>query len=133
MVLATARDLQSRVSESDAIGFELHRLDKRCCRYRIWSISDQQQVDRTEPIVSSSASPRYSSVAANTFQSALRKVDHWVRLPRSSANFPRQGMKRIKKRYSEEQIIGLLQVGEAAIAVNDLCSKHGFAEAKFAT
>jgi putative transposase len=35
----------------------------------------------------------------------------------------------MKKRYSEEQIIGFLRDGEAGIAVKDLCRKHGFSEA----
>ena len=37
----------------------------------------------------------------------------------------------MKKRYSEEQIIGFLRDGEAGIAVKDLCRKHGFAEASY--
>ena len=35
----------------------------------------------------------------------------------------------MKKRYTEEQIIGFLRDGEAGIAVKDLCRKHGFSEA----
>ena len=37
----------------------------------------------------------------------------------------------MKKRYSEEQIIGFLRDGEAGIAVKDLCRKHGFSEASY--
>jgi putative transposase len=37
----------------------------------------------------------------------------------------------MKKRYSEEQIIGSLRDGEAGIAVKDLCRKHGFSEASY--
>jgi hypothetical protein len=35
----------------------------------------------------------------------------------------------VKKRFSEEQIIGFLGEAEAGIAVKDLCRKHGFSEA----
>jgi len=37
----------------------------------------------------------------------------------------------MKKRYSEEQIIGFLRDGEAGIAVKDLCRQHGFSEASY--
>ncbi len=37
----------------------------------------------------------------------------------------------MKKRYSEEQIIGFLRDGAAGIAGKDLCRKHGFAEASY--
>ena len=37
----------------------------------------------------------------------------------------------MKKRYSEEQIIGFLRDGEAGIAVKELCRKHGFLEASY--
>ncbi len=37
----------------------------------------------------------------------------------------------MKKRYSEEQIIGFLRDGEAGIVVKDLCRKHGFSEASY--
>jgi putative transposase len=37
----------------------------------------------------------------------------------------------MKKRYSEEQIIGFLRDGEAGVAVKDLCRKHGFSEASY--
>jgi putative transposase len=37
----------------------------------------------------------------------------------------------MKKRYSEEQIIGFLRDGEGGIAVKDLCRKHGFSEASY--
>jgi putative transposase len=37
----------------------------------------------------------------------------------------------MKKRYSEEQIIGFLRDGEAGIRVKDLCRKHGFSEGSY--
>lgn len=37
----------------------------------------------------------------------------------------------MKKRFSGEQIIGFLRDGEAAIAVKDLCRKHGFSAASY--
>ena len=42
-----------------------------------------------------------------------------------------EGIGRMKKRYSEEQIIGFLRDREAGIAVKDLCRKHGFSEASY--
>ena len=36
-----------------------------------------------------------------------------------------------KKRYSEEQIIGILRDAEAGMAVKDVCRKHGVSEASF--
>ena len=35
----------------------------------------------------------------------------------------------MKKRYSEEQIIGLLREADAGIPVKALCRRHGFSEA----
>jgi putative transposase len=35
----------------------------------------------------------------------------------------------VKKRFSEEQIIGFLREAEAGMPVKDLCRKHGFSEA----
>ena len=35
----------------------------------------------------------------------------------------------MKKRYSEEQIIGFLREAESGIKVKDLCRRHGFSEA----
>jgi hypothetical protein len=32
----------------------------------------------------------------------------------------------VKKRFSEEQIIGFLREAEAGMPVKDLCRKHGF-------
>jgi putative transposase len=32
----------------------------------------------------------------------------------------------MKKRFSEEQIIGFLREAEAGLAVKDLCRRHGF-------
>lgn len=37
----------------------------------------------------------------------------------------------VKKRYSEEQIIGFLREAEAGVAVKDLCRRHGFSEASY--
>ena len=37
----------------------------------------------------------------------------------------------MKKRYSEEQIIGFLREADAGIAVKDLCRRHGFSEASY--
>ena len=32
----------------------------------------------------------------------------------------------MKKRYSEEQIIGFLKEAESGVTVKDLCRRHGF-------
>jgi putative transposase len=37
----------------------------------------------------------------------------------------------MKKRYSEEQIIGFLREADAGIGVKDLCRRHGFSEASY--
>ena len=37
----------------------------------------------------------------------------------------------MKKRFSEEQIIGFLRETEAGLAVKDLCRRHGFSEASY--
>lgn len=37
----------------------------------------------------------------------------------------------VKKRFSEEQIIGLLREAERGVAVKDLCRRHGFSEASY--
>lgn len=37
----------------------------------------------------------------------------------------------VKKRFSEEQIIGFLREAEAGMTVKDLCRKHGFSEASY--
>ncbi len=37
----------------------------------------------------------------------------------------------MKKRFSEEQIIGFLREGDKGVAVKDLCRKHGFSEASY--
>lgn len=37
----------------------------------------------------------------------------------------------MKKRYSEEQIIGFLREAEAGMPVKELCRRHGFSEASF--
>lgn len=37
----------------------------------------------------------------------------------------------MKKRFTEEQIIGFLQQAEAGVAVKELCRQHGFSDASF--
>lgn len=37
----------------------------------------------------------------------------------------------MKKRYSEEQIIGFLREAERGVAVKELCRRHGFSEASY--
>lgn len=37
----------------------------------------------------------------------------------------------MKKRFSEEQIIGFLREAEAGMPIKDLCCKHGFSEASY--
>jgi len=37
----------------------------------------------------------------------------------------------MKKRFSEEQIIGFLRQVEAGMSVKELCRKHGFSDASF--
>lgn len=37
----------------------------------------------------------------------------------------------MKKRFSEEQIIGFLKEVDAGVAVKDLCRRHGFSEASY--
>ncbi len=37
----------------------------------------------------------------------------------------------MKKRYSEEQIIGFLKEAESGVPVKELCRRHGFSEASF--
>ncbi len=37
----------------------------------------------------------------------------------------------MKKRFTEEQIIGFLKEAEAGVAVKDLCRKHGFSDVSF--
>lgn len=37
----------------------------------------------------------------------------------------------MKKRFSEEQIIGFLRKAEAGLPVKDLCRRHGFSEASY--
>jgi len=39
----------------------------------------------------------------------------------------------MKKRFTEEQIIGFLQEAEAGMPVKELCRKHGFSDASFYT
>jgi putative transposase len=37
----------------------------------------------------------------------------------------------MKKRFTEEQIIGFLNEAEAGVPVKDLCRKHGFGDAAY--
>jgi putative transposase len=37
----------------------------------------------------------------------------------------------VKKRFTEEQIIGFLREAEAGLAVAELCRRHGFSEASY--
>ena len=37
----------------------------------------------------------------------------------------------MKKRFTDEQIIGFLREAEAGLAVKDLCRRHGFSEASY--
>jgi putative transposase len=37
----------------------------------------------------------------------------------------------VKKRFSEEQIIGFLREADRGIPVKELCRKHGFSEASY--
>lgn len=39
----------------------------------------------------------------------------------------------LKKRFSEEQIIGFLKQAEAGVPVKELCRQHGFSGASFYT
>ena len=37
----------------------------------------------------------------------------------------------MEKRFTEAQIVGFLREADAAVAVKDLCRKHGFSEASY--
>ncbi len=37
----------------------------------------------------------------------------------------------MKKRFSDEQIIGFLREAEAGMAIKELCRRHGFSEASY--
>lgn len=37
----------------------------------------------------------------------------------------------MKKRFTEEQIIGFLREAETGVAVKDLCRRHGFSDASY--
>lgn len=37
----------------------------------------------------------------------------------------------MKKRFSEEQIIGFLREADAGLPIKDLCRRHGFSEASY--
>jgi putative transposase len=38
---------------------------------------------------------------------------------------------RMKKRYTEEQMIGFLREADAGLPIKELCRKHGFSEASY--
>jgi len=37
----------------------------------------------------------------------------------------------VKKRFSKEQIVGILREAEAGVAIKEFCRKHGFFEASY--
>lgn len=37
----------------------------------------------------------------------------------------------MKKRFTEEQIIGFLREADAGVAIKELCRRHGFSEASY--
>jgi len=37
----------------------------------------------------------------------------------------------MKRRYSDEQIIGFLREADAVVSVKDLCRRHGFSEVSY--
>jgi len=37
----------------------------------------------------------------------------------------------VKKRFTDEQVIGFLREAEAGVAIKDLCRRHGFSEASY--
>ena len=37
----------------------------------------------------------------------------------------------MKKRYTEEQIIGFLKEADSGVSLKDLCRRHGFSEASY--
>jgi putative transposase len=37
----------------------------------------------------------------------------------------------VKKRFTEEQIIGFLREADKGVAIKELCRKHGFSEASY--
>jgi putative transposase len=39
----------------------------------------------------------------------------------------------VKKRFTDEQIIGFLKQADAGVAVKELCRQHGFSDASFYT
>jgi len=43
----------------------------------------------------------------------------------------RPGRLDVKKRFSEEQIIGFLREADKGVPVKELCRKHGFSEASY--
>ena len=37
----------------------------------------------------------------------------------------------VRKRFTEEQIIGFLKQADAGVAIKELCRQHGFSEASY--
>ena len=37
----------------------------------------------------------------------------------------------MKKRFTDEQVIGFLREAESGVAIKDLCRRHGFSEASY--
>jgi len=37
----------------------------------------------------------------------------------------------VKKRFTEEQIVGFLKEADSGVAVKDLCRRHGFSDASY--
>ena len=37
----------------------------------------------------------------------------------------------VKKRFTEEQIVGFLKEAEGGVGVKDLCRRHGFSEGSY--
>ena len=48
-----------------------------------------------------------------------------------SSQFPEARRLDVKKRFTEEQIIGFLREADAGLAIKELCRRHGFSEASY--